>query len=175
MERFLNWFSSKEQDTKGWRANFWYAVNIIACALVLPPVWLFGKQARQERREDGERIWMTFYGIGMLWLMVWGLIAWPWCWFDSKFIWPHTKRGKAIAEEYHATFKAQIEGCKRFEDTKRAEQHAFACWLDFISNFRPYPWHLQRGWDLLKKMYPQTAEDYVKGFPQSIEALGIRR
>jgi hypothetical protein len=181
MERFLNWLSSKGQDAKGWRANFWYAVNIVACAVVLPPMWLFGKRERQERRENGERWTITLGAIWMLWLMVWGLIAWPWRWFDMKFIWPHTKKGKAVAEEYHAVFKAQLENCKKRKEEESPEDEgdyynfAFACWLDFIRDFREYPWHLQRGWDLLKEMFPEVAENYVKAYPAAMEALGIRR
>jgi len=178
MERFLNWLSSKGQDAKGWKASLWFGVMVVTHAIVLPPLWLFSKKYRVEREDGGLR--MTLYGILMLWGMVWGLITYPWRWFDSMYIWPHTKRGKAAAEEVHAQFLAQLQNCKERVETgdpremKYGRRMVFACWSDFITDFRPYPWHLQRGWNLLKEIFPDVAEEYIKAYPQALETLKVR-
>jgi len=174
VEQFLNWFGTKAQQN-GWRGYIWQGVTVIVQAIVLPFYWLFGREGRKERRENNESILFTFYAIGLLWLMVWGVITAPIRWFHTMYMWPYTKSFREAAKEEYENFKAQLDACKEGNNYDMA----FACWLEFINNYPPYAKpcirELQRGWDLLKTMFPDVAHSYDHGYPLALQQLGIKR
>lgn len=125
-----------------------------------------------DRRDSRDTGWKDHLATGLLVAkmiigLIFGITLWPLNWAYSMYIWPHTKRGKKEADRLFQIFSQQLEST---DDPDMA----FACWLDYAGDFKPYPQFLQRGWDLLKVKSPVAAKNYQQAYPRGLRVLEIK-